>query len=92
MKTLTIYKREVLERTGFKDRRYRFKQVTQYSLYYDGCLYTNHDEDVNNPLLRIKFKKILETRSKKAVNEFVAGLGRTNADKSLKQIIESIIK
>ena len=92
MKTLTIYKREVLEETGSKDRHYRFRVATQFSIYYDGCLYTNHDEDVNNPLLRIKFKKILETRSKKAVNEFVSSLGRTNADKSLKQIIESIIK
>lgn len=92
MKTLTIYEREILERTGFRDRRYRFKNVTQYSIYYDGSLYTNHDEyPIDNPRLRIKFNKVLETRSKKAVNEFISKLGRTNTDKSIKEILEDII-
>lgn len=91
MKTLTIYEREILERTGFRDRRYRFKNVTQYSIYYDGSLYTNHDEYIDNPRLQIKFKMILQTRSKKAVNEFIAGLGRTNTDKSIKEILNNII-
>lgn len=92
MKTLTIYERNILERTGFRDRRYRFKEVTQFSIYYDGSLYTNHEEYIDNPRLQIKFNKILETRSKKAVNEFMSKLGRTSTDKSIKEILNGIIE
>ena len=92
MKTITIYEREVLERTGFKDRRYRFKQVTQFSIFYDGCLYQNHEHGINDTKLQIKFNKVLETRSKKAVKEFVSKLGRTNTDNTIKEIIKDIIE
>lgn len=93
MKTLTIYKREVLERTGFKDRRYRFKEVTQVVIHYCGEYFLNgHSADVHNPYLRVKFNKVLETRSKKAVEEYISKLGRTDADKFIKSFVENIIK
>ena len=90
MKTLTIYKRNVLERTGF--RKYPYKQVTQVIINYDGKEFkNNHYEDVNNPRLKVYFRTVLETRSIKAVNDYIAKLGRTESDKFIKETINKII-
>lgn len=62
MRTVAIYKREILIRTGFK--KYPYKKETQFIIYYGGkkklanCL-----ENKDNPNLRIKFEKIYESRS-----------------------------
>ena len=83
MKRLTIYKRTILEKTRFK--KYPFKEVTQYKFFFDGKEYKNHDEDINNPRLKVKFEKILETRSTEIYGAFIGyKLGRTDADKWLK--------
>lgn len=89
MKTLTIYKRTILERTGF--RKYPFKEVTQISIFYDGKEYANHYEEIDNQRLKIKFNKVLETRSANVVNEYVAKLGRSDADKFIKEKLNKIL-
>lgn len=89
MKTLRIYKRNILERTGF--RKYPFKEVTQISIFYDGKEYANHYEEINNQRLKIKFNKVLETRSEKAVIEYVSKLGRSDSDKFIKEKLNKIL-
>ncbi len=89
MKTIRIYKREVMERTQF--RKYRFKQVTQTVVVYNGREYDSHRVGLDNKNLRIKFRLVLETRSKKELDKYVASLGRSDADKNLKATIEKIM-
>lgn len=89
MKTLRIYKRSILERTGF--RKYPYKEVTQISIFYDGKEYANHYEEIDNKRLKIKFNKVLETRSAKAVNEYVSKLGRSDSDKFIKEELNKIL-
>lgn len=62
MKTLTIYKREILERTGFK--KYPYKKVGQFVVYYGGVEFMrNCYASIDAPTLRVKFEKIYESRS-----------------------------
>ena len=59
MKTLTIYKREVEERTGFN-----FKLVPQFVIYYGGKkILSNCRVNIDDPRLRTKFEKVYESRS-----------------------------
>ena len=51
MKTITIYSRKVLERTGF--RQYPYKEVKQVTIDYDGKRYENHSEKIDNPRLKL---------------------------------------
>jgi hypothetical protein len=91
MKTLTIYSREVLERTGF--RKYPYKKVTQLIVECDGEVLKNyHNEDRNNPRLKVPFKKVFETRSKKEVEKYISNLHRTDADKWLKDYLKVILE
>ena len=85
MKTLKIYKRTILVRTGFK--KYPYKSETQYTLIYNGEEFKNHYEDINNKRLKIPFEKVLETRKTADVVSFVDKLGRTESDKFIKKII-----
>lgn len=90
MKTITIYKREVLKKTGF--RKYPFRQVTEVIINYDGKEFKNdHWEDIANPRLKIKFTKALETRSIKNLNKYVSRLGRSDSDKFEKATINRIL-
>lgn len=52
MKTITIYKRSILERTGFK--KWRYKEVDQITIFYNGEEIKNHYEKIDNPRLKIK--------------------------------------
>lgn len=91
MKTLAIYKRQVTERTRFK--KYRFKEVTQYSIVKSNVeIIKNHDQKYDNERLVIKFDKVLETRKKSDVENFIAKLGRSDADQFLKKELETILK
>lgn len=89
MKTITIYFREVLKRTEY--RAYPYKEVQQYSVFYDNKCIENHYENINNPRLRIKFCEILKTRSKKTLEDFVKNLGRKDSEKWLKKEINKIL-
>lgn len=67
MKKITIFERSVLERTRFK--KWRYKEITQYTILFDNKIIQNHDININNNNLKVKFIKILETSKK---NELIA--------------------
>ena len=78
MKTIKIYKRTVLERTGFK--KYPYKEVEQVTIILDGKAQSNHNEDINNPRLKVKFDLVLNTRKKADLESYINGLGRTESN------------
>ena len=86
MKTLLIYTRKVLERTGYK--KHPYKEVNQVIIQYDGMNYSNCSEELDNPRLKIKFNLDLKTRSLKKINEYLKGLGMTDSDKFIKKTIK----
>lgn len=90
MKTLTIYKRSILERTGFK--KWAYKNVDQITIVYNDLETSNHSEDINNKRLKVKFNVILKTRSKKRIQVFINSLGRCNSDKWLKNQLINILE
>lgn len=90
MKTLTIYKREITE--GICGGHKHFKLVTQLTVIYNGKKESNHLEKIDNPRLRIPFKKVLETRNKKVLDDFIKNLGKKDYEKWLKETIKDIIK
>ena len=62
MKTLAIYQREVLERTGFK--KWPFKKVSQFVIYYGGKkILSNCHVNIDDPDLRVKFERVYNSRS-----------------------------
>lgn len=91
MKKVIIYKREILERTGYK--AHPFKKVVQYVIYFnDEIIRNNHDESIDNPKLKIPFYQIKASGNKKDLIKFCKGLSKTTADKWLNMIIQSLIK
>ena len=89
MKTIKIYTREILVRTGF--RKYPFKKKKEYTVIYNGRELANHYENIDNPRLRVKFNEVLKTRSLSALREFQKKLRKTNDDQHLLAAIETII-
>ena len=85
MKQVTIWRRDILERTGFINHPY--KEVTQYIVTYGKNLVfkNGHREKTDNPRLKVKFQKRFETRKRKAVENLVLSLGRSEADKWLRE-------
>lgn len=93
MKTITIYKREVLERTGF--RKYPYKNVTQWVIYYGGKKrLANTTQEVDNPMLRVQFTKYLETRSQAKFDALRSSLSkkRDNASIDLEILLNELRK
>lgn len=90
MKTIAIYSRKVLERTGF--RAYPYKEVKQVSIFYDGEEIKNHSEKIDNPRLKVKFTIELQTRSKKVLQGYINSLSRTNTDKWIKDQLSKIME
>ena len=80
MKTVTIMKCEIAERTRY--RAYRFKTITQF--------YCTYGDEVFLDEIRATFQMVLCTRSVRKLDEFVAGLGRSDADNRLKRAIKEI--
>lgn len=89
MKTTIVYKRKVLERTGFK--KYPFKEVNQISVFYGDKESKNHYEDINNKRLRIPFEVVLKTRKKSVLENFIGRLGNSEGDKFLKEQLQAIL-
>lgn len=89
MKTLKIYSRTVMEKTGF--RKYPYKEVKQVVINYDGKTYSNCTEKVDNPRLKIKFEIELETRNKGVLENYLNNLGRSEADKFTKKTLTEIV-
>lgn len=93
MKTLTIYKREVLERTGF--RKYPYRNVTQWVIYYGGKRrLANTTQEVDNPMLKVQFNKYLETRSSAKFDTLRKSLSkkRDNASIDLEILLNGLKK
>lgn len=90
MKTITIYTRKVLQRTGF--RAYPYKEVKQVSIVYDGEEIKNHGEKIDNARLKVKFNVELQTRSKKELETYINGLSRTNTDKWIRDQLNKIME
>lgn len=90
MKQITIYTRKVLQRTGF--RQYPYKEVKQVSIIYNGKMYENHSEKIDNTRLKVKFNVELQTRSKKAIQGYINSLSRTNADKWIREQLNIIME
>lgn len=90
MKTVTIRKREIAERTKY--RNYRFKTVTQFYCTYgdDVFLDETHCELQKLQKSRVPLQTVLYTRSARKLDEFMTGLGRSDADKRLKRAIKEI--
>lgn len=90
MKTLRIYKREILERTQFRD--WRYKQVTEYIIQYDGREVKNCDTKLDNPKLRIPFENIFSSRSAVELNKFISNLSRCQCDIWLKDSLKNLLE
>ena len=88
MKTLSIYTRKISERTGYK--KHSYKEVKQVIIQYDGRSYSNCEEKLDNPRLKIKFNLDLKTRSIKKIKEYLKSLGMTDSDKFIRKTIESV--
>lgn len=89
MKTIKIYERVVTERTGYK--KVPFKAVRQVTITQGDKIAENHYEDINNQKLKVKFTKTFETRSQKAVKDYISKLGRTDVEKWIKCILEQAL-
>lgn len=90
MKTIKIYEREILERTRF--REYRYKQVKQVIILYNNIYYNNdHYQELNNPRLKIPFKEVLNTRSTKKAQDYINMLGKSDADKWIKETLKKLL-
>ena len=91
MKQVTIYRRDILERTGFVNHPY--KEVTQWIVTYGKNLEfkNGHSEKLDNPRLKVKFQKRFETRKRKAVENLALSLGRSEADKWLKERLQWLL-
>lgn len=88
MKTVTIMKREIAERTRY--RAYRFKTVTQFYCTYGGDEIFLDEISCEMPKMRVPLQTVLCTRSTRKLDDFVTGLGRSDADKRLKRAIKEI--
>ncbi len=91
MKQVTIWRRDILERTGFINHPY--KEVTQFIVTYGKNLEfkNGHREKLDNPRLKVKFQKRFETRKKKAVENLAQSLGRSDADKWLRERLQCLL-
>lgn len=89
MKTLKIYSRKILERTGY--RKYPYKEVEQVVICYGKENYSNCYEKIDNPKLKIKFEIEFESRSRKEIEKYIAKLSRTSSDNFKKETINKIL-
>lgn len=87
MKTVTIMKREIAERTKY--RHYRFKTVTQFYCTYGDEVFLD-ETPCEMAKMRVPLQTVVCTRSVRKLDDFVTGLGRSDADKRLKRAIKEI--
>lgn len=90
MKKITIYKRTIKERTGFK--KYPFRAVDQVIITYNNeKIKNNHYEDETNKRLKVEFIKTFETRKKEDLKNYVEKLPRTASGKFQKEELTKIL-
>lgn len=80
-------KREIAERTKY--RHYRFKTVTQFYCTYGDEVFLD-ETPCEMVKMRVPLQTVLCTRSVRKLDDFVTGLGRSDADKRLKRAIKEI--
>ena len=88
MKLVTIYKREVMVRTGF--RKYPFNPATQIIIYYGRKkVLANCSESIDNPRLRVKFASVYNSAHSKKFADLIESTSkkRDNASKSLLNLL-----
>ena len=78
-----------MQRTRFK--KYRYKEVRQVVVCYDGDQYRNCRQLYDDIRLRKPFQVELQTRSKESLEAYIKSLGRSNVDKWLKGILSNIV-
>ena len=79
MKPIIIYKRKI-----------PYKGEYQFTILYKDKEVKNHDEAINNPKLKVKFEKVLETKSHQKLGRFILQLGRSESEQWLKNELEII--
>ena len=89
MKTVTIKKREILERTKYRNYRFKFNMVSQFYCTYGDEIFLD-ELPCEMAKIRVPLQTVLCTRSYRKLDEFVTGLGRSDADKRLKRAIKEI--
>lgn len=90
MKTISIYTRKILERTGFA--KYPYKEVEQFTIIYDKKEIKNHLEKIDNPRLKVKFELVFKTRSEEKLKELISKLHSTDGQKWLKEKLLNIVE
>lgn len=91
MKKTIILTRQITERTKYKAHRFKVKQ--EYIIQVGGeIIAANTDQLPTNPRLKVPFKALLITQSKKTLAEFADNLGRSNDSKWLKAECMAILE
>ena len=91
MKTVKIYGREVMVRTGY--RAYPYKAEQHFIVVFEGKKVSNCYETLDDKNLRIHFGLKLKTRSTIVVEDFVKKLGNKDDEKWLKKVLkEQVLK
>lgn len=86
MKTLTIYQRTILERTGY--RKHPYAEKTETLIYYA----TRRTPSMDYPNYRVQFHKVFESRSLKSLEAFLDKIpNRTNAQKDMKAQVSALL-
>lgn len=88
MKRIRIYERYVTERTIYK--KYRYKEVKQYIIYYDNERFDNNDFELDSKRIRVPFKEVLNTRKKSELIDYINTLGRSDVDTEMKILLNKI--
>ena len=68
------------------------KEVKQVVIKYDDKEYSNCYEKVDNPRLKIKFSVEIQTRKKADIEEYINKLGRSDADKWIKEQLNKVLE
>lgn len=88
MKNLKIWARKLTERTGFK--RHPFKDKIEIVVCYDNVWILHDTQHLpSDPSIRIPFKLAIDTDSEERVKAMISHLGRTEAEKWLKNWLEA---
>lgn len=92
MKEVKVFKRTILERTGF--RKYPYREVTQITVIYGGKKFaSNHSESIDNKRLKKPFELTMKTRSLKVVKNIADMKGcYSTEDKYMKETFQSLFE
>lgn len=90
MKKVKIYTRTITTRTGYK--KFQYQSHKQAIIKWNNEIYTsfpNYKVDVSK--IRIPFELELDSGNKKVIISYCKTLGRTSADKFIKDFLKKIL-